>query len=58
MVWRELRLPSRAIDLDLPGDVAQFLARVEGGRHTRALLRELAWGSPGGPGTTTLREDP
>jgi 2-phospho-L-lactate guanylyltransferase len=43
--FRELKLPSLAVDLDCPEDVAAFLAGASasrGGRRTRALLERLA----------------
>lgn len=43
IAYRELPLPSLAIDLDDPKDVELFLAAEGGGRHTRKLLRELGW---------------
>jgi len=43
--WRELPLPSLALDLDLPEDVDLFLATARGGRETRRALAELGWSS-------------
>ena len=39
--FRELELPSLAVDLDSPEDVAAFLAAPGAGRRTRALLERL-----------------
>ncbi|MCZ6465537.1 MAG: 2-phospho-L-lactate guanylyltransferase [Proteobacteria bacterium] len=41
--YRELPLPSLAVDLDRAEDVACFLAQPGGGAHTRALLERLGW---------------
>ncbi len=41
--FRELRLPSLAIDLDRSEDLADFLRTSRGGTHTRALLRDVGW---------------
>jgi 2-phospho-L-lactate guanylyltransferase (CobY/MobA/RfbA family) len=38
---RELALPSLAVDVDEPADLASFLAGGGDGPRTRALLREL-----------------
>ncbi|MEE9607732.1 MAG: 2-phospho-L-lactate guanylyltransferase [Myxococcota bacterium] len=42
--FREVPLPSLAIDVDEPADLEAFLARPGGGARTRALLRELGVG--------------
>ena len=41
MPYRELPLPSLAIDLDLPDDVEHFLHTEHGGRETRRVLQRL-----------------
>lgn len=41
VAFRELPLPSLAIDLDTAEDVGRFLATTRGGRHTRAVLATL-----------------
>jgi 2-phospho-L-lactate guanylyltransferase len=41
VAFRELALPSLAIDLDCREDLLAFLARPEGGPHTRAFLHDL-----------------
>ncbi len=43
IAFRELPLPSLAIDLDEEEDVRAFLRTDAGGRCTRPLLRELGW---------------
>jgi 2-phospho-L-lactate guanylyltransferase len=43
--YKELPLPSLAIDLDLPEDVERFLETSQGGRETRRVLRELGLGA-------------
>jgi len=45
IAFRELALPSLAIDLDRPEDVRAFLRSEHGGRHTRTVLRGLGWTS-------------
>lgn len=45
IAFRELPLPSLAIDLDEADDVAAFLQTDAGGSRTRAVLREIGWGS-------------
>jgi 2-phospho-L-lactate guanylyltransferase len=44
--YRELPLPSLALDLDLPEDVEHFLRTTTGGRATRRALEKIGW-SPG-----------
>jgi len=41
--FTELALPSLAIDLDRPDDIALFLASKGAGAKTRALLKRLGW---------------
>ena len=41
VAFRELALPSLAIDLDCREDLLAFLARPEGGPRTRAFLHDL-----------------
>jgi 2-phospho-L-lactate guanylyltransferase len=41
--YRELALPSLAIDLDRPEDVDDFLAHTHGGKETRQILESLGW---------------
>lgn len=43
VAFRELDLPSLAIDLDHRDDVEGFLERDSGGLRTRALLDQLGW---------------
>lgn len=43
VAFRELALPSLAIDLDHAEDVRAFLRTTDGGRRTRLVLRELGW---------------
>jgi len=45
VAFRELRLPSLAIDLDRAEDVRAFLALGQGGRRTRRALAALGWDS-------------
>ena len=40
--YREIALPSLAIDIDEPDDLERFLHSASGGKRTRHLLRELA----------------
>ncbi len=42
--YREIALPSLAVDIDEPADLAAFLASRGAGERTRALLRELGVG--------------
>ncbi len=42
--YTEVPLPSLAVDLDVPEDVARFLETTAGGIHTRRCLHELGWG--------------
>lgn len=46
VAYRELPLPSLALDLDVPEDVERFLRTEAGGRQTRAALKRLGWGAP------------
>jgi len=46
--FREVSLPSLAIDLDRAEDLHGFLAETHGGEQTRALLRDLGWSAQGG----------
>lgn len=46
VVFRELELPSLALDLDRPEDLTFFLATSSGGRATRTFLRSLGLGEP------------
>ena len=41
--YRELPLPSLALDLDLPEDVEHFLRTEHGGHETRRVLRRLGF---------------
>lgn len=41
--YRELPLPSLALDLDLPEDVEHFLRTEHGGHETRQVLRRLGF---------------
>ena len=43
--FREIALPSLAVDLDTPLDIERFLRTDSGGAHTRAYLNELGWES-------------
>jgi 2-phospho-L-lactate guanylyltransferase len=43
VAFRELALPSLALDIDEPDDLDTFVRSASGGRRTRALLRELGW---------------
>ena len=45
VAFRELALPSLAVDLDTPLDIERFLQTAAGGAHTRAYLNELGWES-------------
>ena len=44
--YQELPLPSLALDLDVSGDIEQFLQTERGGELTRRCLRQLRWGGP------------
>lgn len=46
--FREVELPSLAIDLDCEADIDAFLRTAKGGERTRALLRRMR-GLPSGP---------
>jgi 2-phospho-L-lactate guanylyltransferase len=41
--YRELPLPSLALDLDMPEDVEHFLRTTTGGQETRRALEEIGW---------------
>lgn len=41
--FRELQLPSLALDLDRASDLEEFTKTASGGSRTRALLEEIAW---------------
>ena len=43
--YRELALPSLAVDLDSTEDFTPFLQTAKGGERTRALLHRLGWSS-------------
>lgn len=43
IAFRELPLPSLAIDLDEADDVVAFLRTDSGGTHTRPVLHDLGW---------------
>jgi 2-phospho-L-lactate guanylyltransferase len=43
VAFRELALPSLALDIDEPDDLDAFVRSASGGRRTRALLCELGW---------------
>ncbi len=45
--YRELHLPSMAIDLDRAEDIDRFLGIPGGGRRTRTLLQTLGWSAAG-----------
>lgn len=44
VAYREIPLPSLALDLDVPEDVEHFLRTQGGGEQTRAALKRLGWG--------------
>jgi 2-phospho-L-lactate guanylyltransferase len=43
VAYREVPLPSLALDLDLPEDIEQFLQTAQGGEATRQALRDLGF---------------
>ncbi len=46
VAYREVPLPSLALDLDTPEDVEHFLRSEGGGERTRAALTRLGWEAP------------
>ncbi len=46
VTYREIPLPSLALDLDTPEDVEHFLRTEGGGGRTRAALTRLGWEAP------------
>lgn len=46
VTYREIPLPSLALDLDVPEDVEHFLRTEAGGARTRATLTRLGWSAP------------
>jgi len=43
VAFREIALPSLALDIDEPDDLDAFVRSDSGGTRTRTLLRELGW---------------